>query len=114
ALRTAIRWLEMEPSVDPERIGAFGFSMGGYFVAQVAAEDSRLRAVALAGTAANATDQLRWEYRHWGPLSVYPALWSQRLLGVEPDVRTAARMVAAMSPRPLLVVGGKQDRSVLP
>ncbi|HLV20816.1 MAG TPA: alpha/beta fold hydrolase [Polyangiaceae bacterium] len=114
ALRAATDWIARRPDVDAERIGVFGFSMGGYIVAQVAAVDPRLRAVVLAGTPADVTEQTRWEYRRWGPFSVLPALWSQRLLGYEPDEDKAVRVVSKLAPRPVLVIGGARDEVVLP
>jgi uncharacterized protein len=39
ALRAALGWLTMQHDIDPQRIGGFGFSMGGYTLAQVAAQD---------------------------------------------------------------------------
>src|SRR5690242_20874393 len=46
--RDAIGWLASQPSVDAERIGIVGYSLGGFLALMTAAEDERLRAVALA------------------------------------------------------------------
>jgi fermentation-respiration switch protein FrsA (DUF1100 family) len=43
--RNAISWLSLQPEVDPERIGIWGTSYSGTHVLQVAAFDSRVKAV---------------------------------------------------------------------
>ncbi len=44
-LRNAITWLRRQPEVDPERIGAWGVSLGGGHVMFLAAFDRRIKAV---------------------------------------------------------------------
>lgn len=43
-LRNAISWLRAQPEVDPERIGAWGVSLGGGHVMYLSAFDSRIKA----------------------------------------------------------------------
>jgi hypothetical protein len=43
--RNAITWLQLQPQIDPERIGAWGFSFAGGHVLQVAAFDRRVKCV---------------------------------------------------------------------
>lgn len=45
-LKAALDWLAARPEVDPERLGAVGFCMGGSFAIAWACTDSRLKAVA--------------------------------------------------------------------
>ncbi|MES1204669.1 MAG: alpha/beta fold hydrolase [Pseudomonadota bacterium] len=111
ALGSAVGWLATRPGVDPARIGVFGFSMGGYIVAQVAARDSRLRAVALAGTPSSATRLTDREYRGGGQLSQLMARWSDKLL-FGPDDLPAERVVGGIAPRPLLIIAGGEDPAV--
>lgn len=108
ALTAALDWLAVRPGIDPKRLGAIGLSLGGYVLAQVAASDTRLRAVALVGTPSNSTELTRREHRRFGPLSVWPALWVQDFF-FEPDRMPAERMVEKISPRALLVVTGDND-----
>ena len=42
--KSAIDWLEVQPGVDPQRIGIWGTSFGGGIVTHVAAHDLRVRA----------------------------------------------------------------------
>src|SRR6185503_20083727 len=46
--RDAIAWLASHAAVDAERIGVVGYSLGGFLALMTAAEDDRLRVVALA------------------------------------------------------------------
>lgn len=44
-IRDAVDFVAKQPGVDPEKIGCFGFSLGGYFALALAAGDSRIGAV---------------------------------------------------------------------
>jgi carboxymethylenebutenolidase len=46
-LTTAVSWLEHRPDVDPHRIGAIGWCMGGGYAALLAVADSNLKAVVI-------------------------------------------------------------------
>ena len=43
--RNAITWLQLQPHIDPERIGVWGFSFSGGHVLQIAAFDRRIKCV---------------------------------------------------------------------
>jgi uncharacterized protein len=112
ALITAVDWLDVEPGVDPGRVGAFGFSNGGSILAQVAGGDLRISAVVLAATPTDIADETRWEFRRYGPLSEMPALWAMRVAGVPLHDLTPKQAIASISPRPVLVLGGTADQTV--
>jgi uncharacterized protein len=112
ALRAAVDALAAQPETDPKRVGALGFSMGGYVVAIGAAADPRLRAVVLVGTPPDARMHTRWEYRRWGWLSQWPALLAISRHGIDLDGASPIRAVPQIAPRPLLVVGGTADSAV--
>ncbi|HYP74537.1 MAG TPA: alpha/beta fold hydrolase [Polyangiaceae bacterium] len=114
ALGAAIDWLSAQPSIDSARIGAFGFSMGGYIVAQAGAADQRIKAVALAGTPHDAVEHTKWEYRHWGALSQWPALLAVRAGGMKVHERVPERVIGSIAPRPVLIISGSQDDLVPP
>jgi alpha-beta hydrolase superfamily lysophospholipase len=111
ALRAAVDWLSRRDDVDARRIGAFGFSLGGYVLAQVAPSEPRLRAVVLAGTPSDPTAQARFQHGHFGPLTLLPALFALRRGGMDLEVR-ARDFVGRIAPRPLLVVTGTDDGTV--
>ena len=46
-LTSAATWLEQRPDVDPHRIGAIGWCMGGGYAAQLAVADPSLKAVVI-------------------------------------------------------------------
>jgi dipeptidyl aminopeptidase/acylaminoacyl peptidase len=103
------------PLVDPRRLAVVGHSLGGWAAILAAAHDPRLRAVAACGAAVDI-----------GALDLGPAEIEReftRFLAVTPDEfrrqrdEAAARLdplaaVAAIAPRPLLVVHGTADRWV--
>jgi predicted amidohydrolase/dienelactone hydrolase len=107
-------YLEGRNDVDPERIGAFGVSLGGYYAARCAAYEPRVRAaVALAGP-------YRWDL-DWDTLPPQTRATFQRRSGAasEADARERAAELtlqdaAALITRPLLVAAGGKDRLVPP
>jgi dipeptidyl aminopeptidase/acylaminoacyl peptidase len=111
ALSAAVTWLVDEANVDPRRIGALGFSNGGYILAQVAASDPRLRAIALLATPADILEQARWEYRRYGPFSWVPAWWALERSGMLGDP-PPERVLQDVAPRPVFIIGGSADQTV--
>ena len=104
------------PQVNPGRIAVVGHSLGGWAAIVTAAAEPRLRAVAVYGAPA----------RPGGTLALSPAqveLEFTRFLATTPREFAAQRdevaermsaldAVAAISPRPLLIVHGTEDRWV--
>jgi fermentation-respiration switch protein FrsA (DUF1100 family) len=87
--RGAIAWLASQPETDATRIGVLGYSLGGFLALMTAAEEERLRVVALAAA---------------GDLPArtpYAAL----LRGLVDPLRAARRL----NGRPLLLVNGRRD-----
>jgi dipeptidyl aminopeptidase/acylaminoacyl peptidase len=107
----ALDWLSGQKDVDAKRIGALGFSLGGYILSQASANDSRIKAVVLAATPSDPVAQVRWDHRRWWLLGELPALWALRRGGMNLDVR-ARDLVGKLAPRPLLVIGGTDDQTV--
>ncbi len=114
ALGAAIDWLGRRPDVDPTRLGGLGFSMGGYVMAQVAARDSRLRAVILLSAPADYAQLTHWQQRSWGVLSEAPADLALRNSGMPVTELRPVDVVRDISPRPLFVIGGDADSIVPP
>ncbi len=109
ALAGALDFVAKQPGVDSARLGAFGFSMGGYIVAQLASQDERLRAVAIAAAPHDAIEQTRWEYRYLGFLSQLPALLAVRLSGMPTSELVPEQVIGKLAPRSLLLVTGDED-----
>jgi dipeptidyl aminopeptidase/acylaminoacyl peptidase len=109
ALVAALDWLTERSDVDANRIGGLGFSKGGYFMAQVASYDSRLRAVILESTIANYLEYTNMLHAQWGALSKWPARLALRRTGMPVNELIPDNVVAAISPRPLLLIIGGKD-----
>lgn len=114
ALHGAVTFVAGQPDVAAGKIGVLGFSLGAYTTLLVAADDPRVRVVAVEGAFRNFEEQTRVEYQRSGVAVQWGALAGARLGGMErngPDVLAAA---ARISPRPLLFVAGRADHSVPP
>lgn len=111
-LEAAVRFVGERPDVDPSRIGALGFSMGGMIVATVAERDPRLRAVALEGAFTSLEDELRHDEGKWGWWSGQVAVWTLRGAGLAVDRVRPIDAMCRISPRPLLVIAGSADRDL--
>ena len=104
--------LSAEDGLDPERIGVWGVSLGGYYAPRVASGDPRVKAcIALAGPYAFAEG---WDSR---PILTREAF---RVRSKSPDLETARRRAeeltmagrAGLITCPLLAVMGKLDRLI--
>ncbi len=109
ALIAAIDWLIRDRGIDAGKIGGFGLSMGGYMLAQVAADDIRLQALVFSATPPEITEQTRYEHSKWGFLSEWPAILILHESGMPLDQPPPLHVIGKLSPRPVLVVGGDRD-----
>ncbi|MDB4878967.1 MAG: dipeptidyl aminopeptidase/acylaminoacyl-peptidase-like protein [Gemmatimonadetes bacterium] len=92
--RAAVDWLVRHDEVDATRIGTIGYSLGGFLALMTAADEPRLRAVALAA-AGDLPDQ-----------TPYAAM----VRGLVDPPRAARRLDG----RPLLLVNGRRDTTTRP
>jgi pimeloyl-ACP methyl ester carboxylesterase len=111
-LRIAVDALASEPGIHSGGIGAYGFSSGAAFLAEAAAHDVRLRGVVLAGCYADADEHIRHDYRRWGPVSGFPALWAARCAGVV--TLHPLGSIPAIAPRATFFIAGDADPIVPP
>jgi alpha-beta hydrolase superfamily lysophospholipase len=111
AVSAAVDWLLRQSDGAAWRVGAFGMSMGAYVLAQAAAVDARIAAVALAASP-NDVVEFNWlATRRWGWLSQYPTYWALRAAGT-PTGECPRDVVHLIAPRPLLIVQGDRDELV--
>jgi hypothetical protein len=114
--RRALDWLRGREYVDNERVGVIGYSLGSWIATMTAAADDRLKAAALnvMGEGQTAAVTGNWEQL----LEEHPMLerWAERR-GL--DLSQGAfqgllieKWIAGISPRPLLMLNGKEDRIV--
>jgi pimeloyl-ACP methyl ester carboxylesterase len=108
ALEAAVDYLVQRVDVDPKRIGALGFSIGGIETSVVASSDPRLRAVILEGTppqtatsvVSNSATQL---------LHHLPEVWAARLYGLPEGSVRPVELVGRIAPRAVFLIGGTRD-----
>jgi dipeptidyl aminopeptidase/acylaminoacyl peptidase len=108
-VRAAVDFVARQPDVDPARLGALGFSVGGAAVALAAAADERIRAVVIEATITSIPEACRDELGRAAWLKVHPALFVLRAAGIDVDALRPKNAVRAISPRPLLVIHGDAD-----
>ena len=92
--RDAIGWLAAHASVDAARLGVVGYSLGGFLALMTAAEDERLRVIALAAA---------------GDLPDHTP-YASLVRGLVNPLRAAERLDG----RPLLLVNGRSDTTTRP
>lgn len=113
ALTAAIDWLSGQPGVDANRIGGLGFSIGGYLMMQVAADDRRLRAVVVESPSPDFNRYVRHHSR-WG----FVGEWGGRMALRDTDLLAPAKqplqLINRIAPRPLLLIVGTNDSNVPP
>jgi fermentation-respiration switch protein FrsA (DUF1100 family) len=109
----ALEWLQAQPEVDPERIGILGESMGAVAAIRAAARLPALRAVVAVAPYPTAQEALRNIWRGTG-LPAFPFVPLQRAIGqwrtgLDLDALRPVDDIAAISPRPVLILAGGQD-----
>lgn len=105
AVLAALAFGASRPGV--EKVTAFGFSMGGYIVSQIAGDAGRLSALILASTPDDGTELTRFQFGRWGVLSSWPALLADRMAGFDP--RPLPSVALRKFKGPALVVYGDRD-----
>jgi dienelactone hydrolase len=112
ALAAMLDAVRGRPELDPERIGAAGVSLGGYYVARSAAFEPRLKAVA--GVSGPYDMSASWDAL---PSLTRDAFTHHSGAATEADARERAAAlnlagVAELIEQPCLVVTGRRDRVV--
>jgi len=118
-LLSVVDHLAARPDVDGDRIGAFGFSMGGSTALLAAAREPRIKAVAADSAW---SDVRRWLRPSVGAVFTRPrdrfnALslkLAELRTGIDLDDLRPVDVVSRLSPRPLLLIHGTADDVVLP
>jgi fermentation-respiration switch protein FrsA (DUF1100 family) len=85
--------------------------MGAYVLTQEAVNDGRLRALVLAALPHDIVAFNRMATSRWGLLSELPAYLALRAGGTPLDM-APRDIIGALSPRPVLIVGGELDSLV--
>jgi len=112
-LAGALAWLQEQPDVDPGRIGMLGESMGAVTAIRAAAQMPELRVIVADSPYPDLEEAIRNVWRGTG-LPAFPFVPLQIALGewrtgLELDAMQPLEDVAALSPRPLLILAGGKD-----
>ena len=109
----ALAWLQEQAGVDPERIGILGESMGAVTAIRAAAVLPGIKAVIADSAYPDLEEGIRNFWRGTGlpafpfvPLQIALGEW---VTGLELDAMQPLEDVAAISPRPILILAGGQD-----
>jgi len=114
------RWFEFAstlPDVDPTRIGILGNSLGGTLAIQMAARTPGIRAVVTNAAFSSLSDTLNTSVRFFTGMPAFPfapliAFWAERAIGIHASDVDATRAIAAISPRPVLLMQGGADEVI--
>ncbi len=113
-LQAAIDLVAARPDVDSERIGALGFSMGAAVVTEVAARDTRLKAVVIEAAFPTLAEMIRFRTRDLAILGPIATWWGEWQIGAEVDQVRPVHEICRISPRPVLLIYGSQDEMLPP
>jgi uncharacterized protein len=113
----AADWLSARPDVDSQRIGVFGVSGGAAAAVLAAAEDQRLRALAIESCYRNIHSVVAQSFKHFIGLPSFPFAHAavkvcEVRIGQSAAVLAPERVVATISPRPILFIHGLADHSI--
>lgn len=113
ALSLALDWLDLQPWVDRDRVVMIGVSLGVPFSAAAAARDQRFKALAIVHGAADNRRWLAVNLSRRVDAGIFEGFLATVLnwLAYGPAYDTP-RYVATVSPRPVLVIGARDDERV--
>lgn len=105
------------PEVDPNRIGIIGNSMGGSLVIQYAALNPEIRAVVAHSPFSSMDDTVATSVEALTGLPAFPfapliVFWAEQMTGIDSADIDAKRWIGTISPRPVFILMGGQDKSV--
>ncbi|UCD97463.1 MAG: alpha/beta fold hydrolase [Chloroflexota bacterium] len=108
-LHGAVDFLQSREEVNPEQIGAMGYSLGGQITIRAAAENEGIRAIiAEDPSPASVDDHVFSSSASLRKLVAYPAIWlgyklQEAVCGV-PAPRGVRESISKISPRPILLI----------
>lgn len=118
-LISVVDHLVTRSDVDAEKIGVFGFSMGGASTILAAARDQRIKAVVADSAWSDVRRWLRPSVRDVfvhprDPFSALSLKLAEHRIGIDLDALRPVDAIARLSPRPILLIHGTADEAVWP
>lgn len=115
----AIDYVTTRSGIDAAKIAVVGFSMGGTAALLAAARDPRIRCVVADSAYASFRDLVKGAFRHFAhapsfPLATLVTLLGRRMYGFDVDKVTPQDVIASISPRPVFVIHGLDDKIIPP
>lgn len=115
-------WLafaQLQLPIDTSRIGMLGDSLGGSMVLQFAAANPAIRAVVTHSAFSSLQDTIDTSVQHFTGLPAFPfapliAWWAERIVGFDVASVDATRWIAALAPRPVLIIHSITDTVISP
>ena len=116
-LISVVDYLSSRSDVDRERLGVFGFSMGGATAMMAAAREPRLKAVvadsAWSDVRAWLQPSVKASFVHpRDPFTALSLKLAERRTGIDFDELKPAEVVGRISPRPILLIHGRADEVI--
>jgi dipeptidyl aminopeptidase/acylaminoacyl peptidase len=116
-LISVVDYLSSRPDVDRERLGVFGFSMGGATAIMAAAREPRLKAVVADSAWSDVRAWLRPSVKDSflhprDPFTALSLKLAARRTGIDLDDLRPADVVGRISPRPILLIHGRADEVI--
>jgi uncharacterized protein len=108
-ISAVVDYLSTMPGVLPGRIALLGFSTGTAQVALEGTRDARVAALILEAPVSSILKFTDDEYGRWRFVSTPVAQFVMRRYGIDVDAVSPVRVIAALAPRPLLIVHGDRD-----
>lgn len=97
-----------------ERIGVMGYSMGAVAAIEAAAEDERIQAVVAVSPFATLRETVDYKLRGVRPLIPLVVWWGERMTGLRLEDLRPIDHVAALAPRPILIMEAGADEVLAP
>lgn len=118
-VNAAVAWLKKQASVDPERIGVLGESMGGAAAILATADNPTIKAVAAQSAFASMHGAIETRISHLllgisYPLTDLMIYFGERQLGVDTNDYAPVKLIGQIAPRPIFLMQGGKDRMVDP
>ncbi|MBN1149232.1 MAG: alpha/beta fold hydrolase [Anaerolineales bacterium] len=116
-VRGAVIFLQAQPSVDPQRIGLLGHSMGGATAILAAAAIPEIRAAVSQSTYTSLEENIANGVRAYVGLPPFPfapliIFWGELESGMQLNQVRPVEAIGLISPRPVLVVHGALDEII--